>query len=113
MKQVVFVMLDEYADWEGAYLSSMLNQSDGWEVKTASVRKKVVPIGGFHTVTDLTLDQISSDIDLLILIGGNSWNIENTELKQLIGQRLDNNQSVGAICGADRLSSKEWAIKQS
>ena len=26
MKQAIFVMLDEYADWEGGYLSSILNQ---------------------------------------------------------------------------------------
>lgn len=39
MKQAVFVVLDEYADWEGAYLSSMLNQTDDWEIKTASIRE--------------------------------------------------------------------------
>lgn len=100
MKQAVFVILDEYADWEGAYLSSMLNQSDEWEVQTASIKHTASSIGGFHTSVDLTLDQISSDVDLLILIGGNSWNIDNTKLEQLVSQRLDNDQSVGAICGA-------------
>lgn len=25
MKQAIFVMMDHYADWEGAYLSSQLN----------------------------------------------------------------------------------------
>ncbi|MFT8616771.1 MAG: type 1 glutamine amidotransferase family protein [Lentilactobacillus hilgardii] len=100
MKQAVFVILDEYADWEGAYLSSMLNQSDEWEVQTASIKPTVSSIGGFHTSVDLTLDQISSDVDLLILIGGNSWNIDNTKLEQIVSQRLDNDQSVAAICGA-------------
>ncbi|MBS1008070.1 type 1 glutamine amidotransferase family protein [Leuconostoc suionicum] len=100
MKQAVFVILDEYADWESAYLSSMLNQSDEWQVQTASIKNMVSSIGGFHTSVDLTLNQISSDIDLLVLIGGNSWNIEDTKLKNLVDQRLDNNQPVGAICGA-------------
>jgi Putative intracellular protease/amidase len=100
MKQVIFVVLDEYADWEGAHLSSMLNQSNEWEVKTASVKDEVISIGGFHTKIDLNLDQIPINADLLVLIGGNSWNIENQKLKHLIGQRLINNQPVAAICGA-------------
>lgn len=40
-------MLDEYADWEGAYLSSTLNQAPSWEAKTASIKSEVVSIGGF------------------------------------------------------------------
>lgn len=100
MKQVIFVVLDEYADWEGAHLSSMLNQSNEWEVKTASVKDEVISIGGFHTKIDLNLDQIPKNADLLVLIGGNSWNLENQKLKHLIGQRLINNQPVAAICGA-------------
>ena len=100
MKQAVFVVLDEYADWEGAYLSSMLNQTDDWEIKTASIREHVSSIGGFRTVIDLNLAQISDDVDLLILIGGNSWNIADKKLKQLVKQRLVNNQPIGAICGA-------------
>ncbi|MBZ6002748.1 glutamine amidotransferase [Leuconostoc gelidum subsp. aenigmaticum] len=100
MKQAVFVVLDEYADWEGAYLSSMLNQTDDWEIKTASIKEHVSSIGGFCTVTDLNLDQISDDVDLLILIGGNSWNIADKKLKKLVKQRLVNNQPIGAICGA-------------
>lgn len=36
----------------------------------------------------------------LILIGGNSWQIENSVLKQLLQDRLTNSKFVGAICGA-------------
>ncbi|GMA43852.1 hypothetical protein GCM10025853_13090 [Tetragenococcus halophilus subsp. halophilus DSM 20339] len=39
MKQALFLLLDEFADWEGAYLSSTLNQSEFWTVKTISVEK--------------------------------------------------------------------------
>lgn len=65
-------------------MSSTLNQSDEWQVQTASIKNMVSSIGGFHTSVDLTLNQISSDIDLLILIGGNSWDIKNTELEKLL-----------------------------
>lgn len=46
------------------------------------------------------LEQIPVDCELLILIGGNSWQIKNNVLKQLIQDRLTNNRFVGAICGA-------------
>lgn len=36
-----FLLLDEYADWEGSYLASALNQSDTWEVMTASIQDEV------------------------------------------------------------------------
>lgn len=100
MKQAIFLILDEYADWEGAYLSSQLNQDSNWEVKTASIKKEVISIGGFKTVVDYQLEQVPYDCELLVLIGGNSWAIENSVLKRLIQERLANNKFVGAICGA-------------
>jgi len=100
MKQAIFLMLDDYADWEGAHLSSMLNAESDWDVKTASVKKEVVSIGGFKTLVDYQLEQIPINSDLLILIGGNSWSLENNSLRQLIAERLANNKPVGAICGA-------------
>ncbi|MGR8808850.1 type 1 glutamine amidotransferase family protein [Leuconostoc citreum] len=107
MKQAVFLILDDYADWEGAHLASMLNQSEEWKVKTASINKKVPSIGGFKTVVDLTLDEIPENIDLLVLIGGNSWEIENAELYHLLEKCLLNGKPVGAICGAvDYLAKK-------
>ncbi|MCT3073475.1 glutamine amidotransferase [Leuconostoc citreum] len=107
MKQAVFLILDDYADWEGAHLSSMLNQAEEWQVKTASINKEVGSIGGFRTIVDITIDEIPENIDLLILIGGNSWAIENEELYYLLEKRLLNGQPVGAICGAvDYLAKK-------
>lgn len=100
MKKAIFLMLDEYADWEGAYLASQINQSQDWEVKTASIQKKVISIGGFRTLVDYQLEQIPTDSDLLVLVGGNSWSTKNDNLKHLIELRLMNNQYVAAICGA-------------
>ena len=36
MKTALFLMLDQYADWEASYLASQLNKSTDWQVKTAS-----------------------------------------------------------------------------
>lgn len=37
MQTALFLMLDQYADWEGSYMASQLNQSPDWQVKTASI----------------------------------------------------------------------------
>lgn len=69
MKTALFIMLNEYADWEGAYLSSQLNQNKGWQVKTASINSTVTSIGGLTTKVDYQLSDLPNS-DLLILIGG-------------------------------------------
>ena len=72
MKNALFLLLDEFADWEGSYLSSTLNQSESWSVKTISVEEKVVSLGGFSVLVDYVIGSEPKDYDLLIMIGGNS-----------------------------------------
>lgn len=100
MKTVVFVLLDEYADWEGAYLSSQFNQLPNWTVKTASVQQEVSSMGGFKTSVDYFISDIPADVELLVLIGGNSWYLESQELTNLVSNRLVTGKKVAAICGA-------------
>ncbi|WEE35638.1 hypothetical protein [Lactiplantibacillus paraplantarum] len=75
MKTALFIMLNEYTDWEDAYLSRQLNQDEGWQVKTASLNLTVTSIGYLTTKIDYQLSDLPSS-DLLILIRGNSWNAE-------------------------------------
>lgn len=82
MKKAIFFMLDDYADWEGAFLSSQLNQKEDWEVKTASVQQQIKSIGGFKTTVDHLLEDIPEKIDLFVMIGGNSWGLNNDSLKK-------------------------------
>lgn len=100
MKQAIFLMLDDYADWEGAYLSSQLNKSTEWTVKTASITSKITSIGGMKTIVDYSLVNIPDDINLLVLIGGNSWTVENEDLRHIIRRQIIRQKPLGAICGA-------------
>lgn len=100
MKTALFVLLDQYADWEGAYLLSLLNQREDWQIKTASNLPKVESIGGLQTVIDLNFSKIDQVYDLLVLIGGNSWNIHSKELYQIIQNKMTRGLPVAAICGA-------------
>ncbi|AOM41437.1 type 1 glutamine amidotransferase family protein [Xenorhabdus hominickii] len=101
MKKAIFFLLEDYADWESAYLSSRLNIHEEWSVETASLEQGTCKsIGGFETVINYSLETLTHHIDLFVLIGGNSWNIENDQLKNLISTYLDAGVTVGAICGA-------------
>ncbi|MCH4057070.1 MAG: DJ-1/PfpI family protein [Lactobacillaceae bacterium] len=100
MKLAVFVILAQFSDWEGAYLASQLNQSDQWQVRYAANQRQATSIRGMTLVPDYQLDHLPSKIDLLVLIGGKAWQLNNLELATLIQQRLQTNQPVAAICGA-------------
>ncbi len=63
MKKAIFFIVDEYADREGAFLSSQLNQHKDWEVKTASIQSQVKSIGGFKMTVDYLLEDIPAKID--------------------------------------------------
>lgn len=100
MKTALFVLLDQYADWEGAYLMSLLNQRNDWQIKTASNLPQVESIGRVQTVIDLNFSKIDQMYNLLVLIGGNSWNIHSQELYTIIEKQLTHELPVAAICGA-------------
>ncbi|HIA6978480.1 MULTISPECIES: type 1 glutamine amidotransferase family protein [Staphylococcus] len=100
MKNALFLLLDEFADWEGSYLSSTLNQSESWSVKTISVEEKVVSLGGFSVLVDYVIGSEPKDYDLLIMIGGNSWDNSSDDLLRFVQETFNKGIPVGAICGA-------------
>lgn len=100
MKKAIFIILDKYSDWESAYLASQLNQDENWQVETASNKDYVESIGGLNTKVDYKIKDIPSNIDLLVLIGGKSWNIKSKDLFNVIKRSFDNGIYIGAICAA-------------
>lgn len=104
MKKIMFVILEQYADWEAAYLSSaiyMLGQ-DKFEVKTVSLTKDIVTsIGGFRTVPDYDINSVPEDYEAVILIGGMTWRNENAQqVKMLVEKCVENGKVLGGICDA-------------
>ena len=92
-KQILFVILEQFADWEAAYLSSavyMLGMGE-YDVKTVSLSTDMVTsIGGFHVVPDHSIESVPSDYEALILIGGvwqkgKSWE-ESAMLPHFLGR---------------------------
>ncbi|ANU11863.1 transcriptional regulator containing an amidase domain and an AraC-type DNA-binding HTH domain [Planococcus antarcticus DSM 14505] len=106
-KKVLFVLLDDYADWEAGSLAAALNeepegQGQQVDVKTVSLTKDPIKsIGGFTVLPDYGLDDVPEDFAGLILIGGNSWRKKDSErVMKLVHKALEKEVVLGAICDA-------------
>lgn len=103
-KQILFVILDQYADWEGAYLSSAIYMlGDGkYSVKTVSLNKEPVQsIGGFRALPDYDIDSVPDDYEALILVGGLAWRTEEAkEIERLVRKAQADKKIIGGICDA-------------
>lgn len=110
MKNIVFVILDEFADWEAAFLSSALNDKNitkNYTTNFASIDKNLKKsMGNLKVLPDLTLKEIDeNDVDGLVLIGGRTWRSQteetNSKIVELVKKfKSDPNKVVGAICDA-------------
>ena len=107
MKQkVLFILLNEYTDWEGAFLSTALHVGviPGGEIKyevhtVAPTSDAVRSIGGFRTLPDYSFENMPKDYAALVLIGGNRWDSSEAKLvAPLVQEALDKGKIVGAIC---------------
>lgn len=113
-QKVLFVLLDEYTDWEGAFLSTALHVGviPGSEVKyrvytVAPTQEAVCSIGGYRTLPDFSFANMPDDYAALVLIGGNKWDTPEAEpVASLVQETLNAGKIVGAICnGASFLCS--------
>lgn len=107
-------MLNEYTDWEGAFLSTALHVGviPGGEIKyevhiVAPTSDAIRSIGGFRTLPDYSFENMPKDYAALVLIGGNRWDSYEAELVvPLVQEALDKGKIIGAICnGASFLCS--------
>lgn len=116
-EKVLFVLLDEYADWEAGSLAAALNEEpegDGrrFDVKTVSLTKDPVKsIGGFTVLPDYSIDDAPEEFAALILIGGNSWRKDGSErVMELIDKAICQQAVIGAICDASVFLGKNGLL---
>ena len=107
LQKVLFVILDEYADWEAAAIAAALNEdpeqgAKKYIVKTVSLDgEPVTSIGGFKVLPDYSVDTAPDDFVGLILIGGNSWRKdESRKVIDLVKKAREKETVIGAICDA-------------
>ena len=106
MRKILYVVLDQWADWELAYISSAVNMlgQGKFENKIVSLTKDAVSsIGGVKCLPDYDLKNAPSDYDALILIGGMCWhNDAALQIKPLVEDCIKKGKVLGAICDACR-----------
>lgn len=85
-KTVLFVLLDDFADWEGAFLAAALRggvqpgRPGKYAVKYAApAGRPVRSIGGMRVVPDCDTTALPDECGGLILIGGMSWQTPDAE----------------------------------
>ncbi len=114
MKKILYVILEQWADWELAYISSAVNMLGGgkFEDKTVSLTKNAVTsIGGIKCLPDYDIQSVPSEYDALILIGGMSWHNDNAmQIKPLIDACIKKDKVLGAICDACRFLGSIGAL---
>ena len=104
MKTVLLALLEQYADWEAAYVSTgihMLGQGKIM-VKTVSLSEEpVTSIGGMRAVADYTVGSAPKDYDALLLIGGLCWREERAQqMIPLVEHCVKRGKVLGGICDA-------------
>ena len=108
MKEVIFVLLNGFADWEGVFTAICLNQGVkpgnpiNYKVKYLSITKEpVTSIGGLRVLPDYDLKDMPEDYAGLILIGGMRWFSPEAELiVPLVKKALKDKKLVAGICNA-------------
>ena len=111
-KKIVLLILDKFADWEGAYLSTVLRDEEMGplnQVLWASIDKKPKKsLGNLTVLPDITLEEIPEDIDALILIGGASWRTkEVSRVVPYIRKFKEKGKVIRFICDATYFAAKE------
>ncbi|MDE6501959.1 MAG: glutamine amidotransferase [Ruminococcus sp.] len=103
-KTILFVILQQYADWEASYISSAIAMlgNGQYNIKTVSLSKDYVQsIGGFKVLPDYDLLSVPEDYEALILIGGMTWRSQNTQqIKTLVNNCYKKSKVLGGICDA-------------
>ena len=106
-KEIICFLLDEFADWEGAFIAPALNfgiepGKARYRVKTMSVTKDpVTSIGGFKVIPDYDVNDYPRDYAGLILIGGMSWlKPEAAPVLPLLKVTAEQGKLIAGICNA-------------
>ena len=114
-KEVLYVLLPDYAAHEMVYLSEAI-ASDEFALKENPkyVNKVVAPtlepvksIGGFRVIPDYSFDTMPEDYAALVLIGGFGWTTPVAEkVAPIVSKAIEAGKVVGAICNAASFMAK-------
>jgi putative intracellular protease/amidase len=104
-RAVHILVFDGFADWEPAHALAELRRWGKRTIRTAGfTQAPVLSMGGLRITPDVALGDIrATDIELLILPGGELWEspgYPRSTLEPLVRTLLGGGTPVAAICGA-------------
>lgn len=108
-KEIIFVLLNCFADWEAAYTAVCLNTGvkPGRPVKYVAkplslTKEPIISIGGFKVLPDYDIHTLPEDCAGLVLVGGdNNWfSPEAESLVPLVEKMLRERKLIAGICNA-------------
>lgn len=108
-KEILYLLLPEYADHEAAYLTQAI-ASDELSIKEypkytnkvlAPTMAPVKSIGGFHTMPDYSFETMPDNYAALVLVGGFGWKMPLADqVAPVVQKAMTEGKIVGAICNA-------------
>lgn len=108
-KDVLLYAFDTMADWEYAYITTVLAMQnrggdDRFRLRTVSADGgQVRTLGGLTLVPDGSLGDVDeAAAAMLVLPGGNTWGEGHTEALDLARRLLEAQTPVAGICGATK-----------
>ncbi|WP_294596049.1 type 1 glutamine amidotransferase family protein [uncultured Rikenella sp.] len=107
-QEVLLVLLNEYADWESAFLAAGLRTGGRYVPRVVGpTREVVVSIGGFRTLPDYDFQTVPEEYAALVLIGGTGWQSEEAKgVVELVQSARERGKVVAGICnGASFLAA--------
>lgn len=107
-KEIIFVLLNGFADWEAAHLAACVNtgvkpgRPVRYIAKTLSLTQiPVISVGGFRVLPDYDIHTLPEDYAGLVLVGGDNWfSPEAESLVPLVEKMVRENKLVAGICNA-------------
>lgn len=107
-KEIIFVLLNGFADWEAAHLAVCVNtgvkpgRPVKYAAKTLSLTKDpITSIGGFRVLPDYDIHTLPEDYAGLVLVGGDNWfSPEAESIVPLVEKMIRENKLVAGICNA-------------
>ena len=114
--EVLYLLLDKYADHEPVFLATAINCGErGMKENPKYLNKTVAPTlnpvrscGGFQTLPDYSFATMPDEYAALILIGGYGWLDDKTTDKvvPIVKTTIEKGIIVGAICNAASFLAK-------
>lgn len=108
-KEILYIILPDYAAHEAVYLSQAIASDEcALKINPKYVNKVVAPtmepvksIGGFRTLPDYSFDTMPEDYAALVLIGGFGWTTPIADkVVPIVKRAIENDKAIGAICNA-------------